>query len=49
MHFQGTPLGGGEPMGEGVVIRVLGRGCGCPARGGYAWALETQFYVAGGI
>ena len=36
-------------MGEGVVVRWLGRGYGRPVGGGFSWAPDTQFAVARGV
>ena len=49
MRFQGTPLGGGYSMGEGIVVGWLGRGYRSTMGGGCAWASDTQFSVVGVI
>ena len=36
-------------MGEGVFVRRLECGCRRPVGGGYVWALDTRFSVAGGV
>ena len=49
MPFQGTPLGGGQSVGDVVIGSWLVRCCGRPIRGGCACELDKWFTVDGGV